>query len=107
MQEVCDFLDTSSGHAHKHTKTCKSSVSTINPNLESTQNQPSFLRPKFWAQVPKWPEMAILFPNKLFLPDAEGVASGLEATDHLILLLRPVTVTIFLCVSCLLSQILQ
>jgi hypothetical protein len=49
-QEVCDFLDTSSKKAHKHTKTCKSSVSTYNqPNLESTQNQPRFLRLKFWA----------------------------------------------------------
>jgi hypothetical protein len=41
-REVCDFLDTSSENA----------VSTYNqPNLESTQNQPSFLRPKFWASV--------------------------------------------------------
>jgi hypothetical protein len=39
-REVCDFLNTSSNHA----------VSTYNqPNLELTQNQPSFLRPKFWA----------------------------------------------------------
>jgi hypothetical protein len=51
-QEVCDFLYTSSEHAHKLTKTCKNAVSTCNqPNLESTQNQPSFLRPKFWALV--------------------------------------------------------
>jgi hypothetical protein len=50
-REVCDFLNTSSENAHKHTKTCKSSVSTYNqPNLESTQNQPRFLRLKFWAQ---------------------------------------------------------
>jgi hypothetical protein len=41
-REVCDFLDTSSGHA----------ISTYNqPNLESTQDQPSFFRLKFWAQV--------------------------------------------------------
>jgi hypothetical protein len=38
--KVCDFLDTSS----------KNSVSTYNqPNLESTQNQPSFFCLKFWA----------------------------------------------------------
>jgi hypothetical protein len=52
MREVCDFFNTSSGHAKKYTKTCRSSVSTYNqPNLESTQNQPRFLRLKFWAQV--------------------------------------------------------
>jgi hypothetical protein len=51
MGEVCDFFDTSSRHAKKYTKICKSSVSTYNqPNLESTQNQPRFLRLKFWAQ---------------------------------------------------------
>jgi hypothetical protein len=34
-----------------HTKTYKSSVSTYNQlNLESTRNQPRFLRLKFWAQ---------------------------------------------------------
>jgi hypothetical protein len=39
-REVCDFLDSSSGHA----------ISTYNqPNLESTLNQPSFFRLKFWA----------------------------------------------------------
>jgi hypothetical protein len=39
-REVCDFLDTSS----------ENSVSTYNqPNLESTQNQPSFFCLKFWA----------------------------------------------------------
>jgi hypothetical protein len=54
-QEVCDFLNTSSENAHKHTKTCKSFVSTYNqPNLESTQNQPRFLRLKFWALVTIW-----------------------------------------------------
>jgi hypothetical protein len=41
-QEVCDFLNTSSGHA----------ISTYyQSNLESTQDQPSFFRLKFWAQV--------------------------------------------------------
>jgi hypothetical protein len=50
MREVCDFFNASSGHAKKYTKTCRSSVSTHNqPNLESTQNQPRFLRLKFWA----------------------------------------------------------
>jgi hypothetical protein len=44
-QKVCDFVDTSSGHAHKRTKTCKSFVSTYNqPNLESTQNQEELLK---------------------------------------------------------------
>jgi hypothetical protein len=51
MREACDFLNTSSGHAHNIVKV---PVSTDNqPNLESTQNQPSFLRPKFWALSPK------------------------------------------------------
>jgi hypothetical protein len=51
-REVRDFFNTSSGHAKKYTKTCKSSVSTYNQtNLESTQNQPRFLRLKFWAQA--------------------------------------------------------
>jgi hypothetical protein len=51
-REVCDFLNTSSENAQKQTKTFKSSVSTYNqPNLESTQNQPRFLRLKFWAQL--------------------------------------------------------
>jgi hypothetical protein len=36
--------------ARAHTKTCKISVSTYNqPNLESTQNQPSFLLLKLWV----------------------------------------------------------
>jgi hypothetical protein len=40
-REVCDFLNTSSGHA----------ISTHNqPNLDSTRDQPSFFRLKFWAQ---------------------------------------------------------
>jgi hypothetical protein len=48
-REVCDFLVTNSGHAHKHTKRCKNAVSTYNqPNLESTQNQPKFCV-QFWA----------------------------------------------------------
>jgi hypothetical protein len=51
-REVCGFFDTSSGHAKKYTKTCKSSVSTYyQPNLEPTQNQPRILCLKFWAQV--------------------------------------------------------
>jgi hypothetical protein len=51
-REVCDFLDTSS----------ENSVSTYNqPNLESTQNQPSFFCLKFWAQSPKlWTQKARL-----------------------------------------------
>jgi hypothetical protein len=47
LTQVPDMLTT-------HTKTCKSSVSTYNQlNLESTQNQPRFLRLKFWALVSK------------------------------------------------------
>jgi hypothetical protein len=47
-QEVFDFLDTSS----------ENSVSTYNqPNLESTQNQPSFFCLKFWALVKNHPRI--------------------------------------------------
>jgi hypothetical protein len=78
-REVCDFFYTSSGHAKKYTKTCKSSVSTYNqPNMESTQNQHRFLRLKFWALVSLAFDLAICRYSRMSVrrPGLAGVDSS-------------------------------
>jgi hypothetical protein len=57
-REVCDFLNTSSGHA----------ISTHNqPNLESTRAQPSFFCLKFWALVSKLFSSCLFYSRFFFL----------------------------------------
>jgi hypothetical protein len=56
-------------------------VSTYNqPNLESTQNQTSFLRPKFWAQITYKQKYLIVFAFVLIKAVAEAAGKAILLT---------------------------